>query len=80
MTPVPQTRASLLLRLKDSHDQEAWETFLQIYQPLIAMMATKPLPVEFESLHRLSRWLNGSRSDDDLTSSTCCYLRHVALG
>ena len=24
------------------------------------MMATKPLPAKFESLHHLSRWLNGA--------------------
>ncbi len=35
MTPVPETRPSLLLRLRDSRDQQAWSTFLEIYQPLI---------------------------------------------
>ena len=35
MTPVPETRPSLLLRLRDARDQQAWSTFLEIYQPLI---------------------------------------------
>jgi RNA polymerase sigma factor (sigma-70 family) len=35
MTSVPETRPSLLLRLRDSQDQQAWTTFLEIYQPLI---------------------------------------------
>jgi RNA polymerase sigma factor (sigma-70 family) len=35
MTPVPETRPSLLLRLRDVRDQQAWSTFLEIYQPLI---------------------------------------------
>ncbi|MEI8022005.1 MAG: sigma-70 family RNA polymerase sigma factor [Schlesneria sp.] len=35
MTSVPETRSSLLLRLRDARDQHAWSTFLEIYQPLI---------------------------------------------
>ena len=35
MTSVPDTRPSLLLRLRDARDQHAWSTFLEIYQPLI---------------------------------------------
>ena len=35
MTPLPETKPSLLLRLRDSQDQQAWSTFLEIYQPLI---------------------------------------------
>lgn len=35
MTPVPETRPSLLLRLRDVRDQQAWSIFLEIYQPLI---------------------------------------------
>ncbi len=35
MTPVPETRPSLLLRLRDARDQQAWSIFLEIYQPLI---------------------------------------------
>ncbi len=35
MTPVPTTRASLLLRLRDSQDHEAWVEFVEIYEPAI---------------------------------------------
>ncbi|WP_397571401.1 RNA polymerase sigma factor [Schlesneria sp. T3-172] len=35
MAPVPDTRPSLVLRLRDTRDQQAWTTFLEIYQPLI---------------------------------------------
>jgi RNA polymerase sigma-70 factor (ECF subfamily) len=39
MTPVPETRASLLLRIRNPRDQSAWAVFLQIYQPLIFRLA-----------------------------------------
>ncbi len=35
MTPIPTTRASLLLRLRDSQDHEAWVEFVEIYEPAI---------------------------------------------
>jgi len=35
MTPTPTTRASLLLRLRDSQDHEAWVEFVEIYEPAI---------------------------------------------
>jgi RNA polymerase sigma-70 factor (ECF subfamily) len=35
MSEPPQTRASLLLRLKDARDQEAWSRFVEIYGPLV---------------------------------------------
>lgn len=35
MTSTPETHPSLILRLRDARDQEAWTTFLEIYQPLI---------------------------------------------
>ena len=35
MTETPATRASLLLRLKDSQDRAAWEEFVEIYGPLV---------------------------------------------
>ena len=35
MAPVPETRPSLLMRLRDARDQQAWTLFLEIYQPLI---------------------------------------------
>ena len=39
MTSAPETRASLLLRLRDPRDQSAWGVFLQIYEPLIFRLA-----------------------------------------
>ena len=35
MAGAPQTRASLLVRLRDHHDQEAWRQFIDLYGPLI---------------------------------------------
>jgi len=34
MTLTPSTRASLLLRLRDSQDHEAWVEFVTIYEPV----------------------------------------------
>lgn len=35
MTPTPTTRASLLFRLRDSRNHEAWVEFVEIYEPAI---------------------------------------------
>jgi RNA polymerase sigma factor (sigma-70 family) len=35
MTPTPTTRASLLLRLRDSQDHEAWMEFVSLYEPVV---------------------------------------------
>jgi RNA polymerase sigma-70 factor (ECF subfamily) len=35
MAPVPTTRASLLFRLRDPRDHEAWVEFVAIYEPAI---------------------------------------------
>src|SRR6516164_7838440 len=35
MTLTPTTRASLLLRLCDSEDHEAWVEFVTLYEPVI---------------------------------------------
>jgi RNA polymerase sigma-70 factor (ECF subfamily) len=35
MTLTPSTRASLLLRLRDSQDHEAWMEFVSLYEPVI---------------------------------------------
>jgi RNA polymerase sigma-70 factor (ECF subfamily) len=39
MSAVPETRQSLLVRLKDRADHEAWQEFTEIYQPLIFRLA-----------------------------------------
>jgi RNA polymerase sigma-70 factor (ECF subfamily) len=35
MVESPQTRASLLVRLRDGHDREAWRQFVDLYAPLV---------------------------------------------
>ncbi|MCA9102326.1 MAG: sigma-70 family RNA polymerase sigma factor [Planctomycetales bacterium] len=39
MTPLPDTRASLIARLPDPTDIEAWEAFVEIYLPLLYRLA-----------------------------------------
>lgn len=39
MTESPETHASLILRLHDSADQQAWCEFVEIYQPVIYRLA-----------------------------------------
>jgi RNA polymerase sigma-70 factor (ECF subfamily) len=39
MSPSPETRASLLLRVRNPSDQEAWEEFVEIYRPVILRLA-----------------------------------------
>ena len=41
MAESPPTRASLLVRLRDAGDQEAWSQFVQVYAPLIYGFARK---------------------------------------
>lgn len=35
MTPTPHTRPSLLVRLKDTGDHEAWRQLVELYAPLV---------------------------------------------
>ncbi len=41
MINTPTTRASLLLKLRDPHDHEAWGTFVILYEPVIYRMLKK---------------------------------------
>src|SRR5438309_5947343 len=41
MPEAPQTRLSLLLRLRDPRDHEAWAQFVDVYAPLIYGYARK---------------------------------------
>lgn len=41
MSQIPETRHSLLLRLRDPQDSEAWGEFLDIYEPLIWRLARR---------------------------------------
>ena len=38
-SPVPETRNSLILRLPDNRDVEAWDQFVSIYEPLVYRLA-----------------------------------------
>jgi RNA polymerase sigma-70 factor (ECF subfamily) len=39
MSDTPETRASLLVRIRDPRDGDAWQTFLALYEPLIRAFA-----------------------------------------
>ena len=39
MNPTPETRASLLIRVRDPADQAAWCEFVEIYRPVILRLA-----------------------------------------
>src|SRR5947208_4776524 len=41
MAPIPQTRASLLVRLRDPLDAAAWREFVDLYTPLVYGYARK---------------------------------------
>jgi RNA polymerase sigma factor (sigma-70 family) len=41
MNSNPQTRASLLIRVRDPADQAAWHEFVEIYRPVILRLARK---------------------------------------
>ena len=38
---LPDTRESLILRVRDSEDRDAWDQFSQIYRPVICRLAAK---------------------------------------
>jgi RNA polymerase sigma-70 factor (ECF subfamily) len=39
MNPTPETRASLLIRVRDPADRAAWHEFVEIYRPVILRLA-----------------------------------------
>ena len=41
MNEIPKTRVSLILRLRHAADAEAWQEFVEIYQPLVFRLALK---------------------------------------
>jgi RNA polymerase sigma-70 factor (ECF subfamily) len=41
MVEAPLTRASLLVRIRDGQDQEAWQQFVQLYAPVVYGFARK---------------------------------------
>ena len=49
MATTPNTRASLIARLSDSHDAEAWQEFVEIYLPLLYRLARRKGVSAFET-------------------------------
>src|SRR5262245_58948456 len=41
VSEYPETRASLILRLKNPADQAAWTEFVQIYRPIVCRVAQR---------------------------------------
>src|SRR5215212_11031011 len=41
MLDAPLTRASLLVRIRDGHDQDAWQEFVKLYGPVVYGFARK---------------------------------------
>lgn len=41
MDEIPKTRPSLLVRLRDPHDERAWAEFLAIYEPVVYRLARR---------------------------------------
>src|SRR5579872_2717400 len=39
MHEIPETRQTLLVRLRDASDQRAWEEFVELYQPVVYRLA-----------------------------------------
>src|SRR6516164_8450721 len=39
MLEFPETKTSLLLRIQDSRDEEAWREFVAIYRPVVYRLA-----------------------------------------
>jgi RNA polymerase sigma factor (sigma-70 family) len=39
MHEIPNTRSSLLVRLRKPHDEQAWAEFVEIYEPLVYRLA-----------------------------------------
>jgi hypothetical protein len=61
MAPSPTTRASLLLRLRDSQDHEAWVDFVSLYEPVAYRLLRRHGLQDADArggclLERLARW------------------------
>ncbi len=41
MSEIPQTRSSLLVRLRDPRDERAWAEFVEIYDPVVYRLARR---------------------------------------
>ena len=49
MNWAPETRASLLIRVRDPADQAAWHEFVEIYRPVILRLARNKAPERTDS-------------------------------
>ena len=50
MSESPETRVSLLLRLKDSRDHEAWNRFVAIYAPVVQRFSAQYPRMSFHTI------------------------------
>lgn len=69
MTESPETRESLLLRIRDPRDRDAWYEFVSIYRPLIYRVGRRyglqdadAQNLTQEVLQKVERWAGGSAS------------------
>ena len=62
--PAPETRPSLILRLRDRDDLVAWQEFIEIYQPLIRSLA-------------LARGLQKADADDVAQEVLASVAKHI---
>ena len=72
---TPETRQSLILRLRNPDDMLAWEEFVEIYQPLISSLAVRrglqkadSDDVVQEVLSRVAKHIDSWHSQSDRTS------------
>lgn len=57
MTPTPSTHASLLLKLRDPRDHEAWMKFVVLYEPVIYRLLKKSGLQEADALEVMQELL-----------------------
>jgi RNA polymerase sigma factor (sigma-70 family) len=57
MTPSPTTRPSLLLKLRDPRDHEAWMEFVAIYEPVVYRMLKRSKLQDADALEVLQELL-----------------------
>lgn len=72
MTNFPETRHSLLVRLRDGDDEQAWEEFAELYRPIIHRLARRKglqdadaEELAQEALLAVARAVDRWRSDPD---------------
>lgn len=70
--PVPETRPSLLLRIRDPQDRQAWQEFASLYRPVVFQMACRyglqkadAEDLTQQVLLAISRAIDGFEPDDE---------------